>query len=176
MGSMIRADIRPALAIAPPLRCGRAAIGSAATGDVAHAALEGLLGIARHDTVQSRRVANFILAWWNAESLGGFDLSDICAVDRKIARDVAIIVRGLAESPVAEYPEAYRPQSRNSSGFGGRRSGRARSRPPDVDEGRSDSLEPCGRMRLRQVMAILAVRSLLHRPGLPDLPSGLSRS
>ncbi len=75
-----------------------------------HAALDRLLGVARHDTGQSRRVANFILAWWNADSLGGFDLSDIFAVDREIARDMATVVRRLAGAPVAEYPEAYRAQ------------------------------------------------------------------
>lgn len=75
--------------------------------DATHAALDRLPGIARHDTGQSRRVANFILPWWNANSLGGFDLSDIFAVHREIAGDVATIVRGLVESPVAEYPEAY---------------------------------------------------------------------
>jgi hypothetical protein len=31
-------------------------------------------------------------------------------------------------------------------------------------------------MKTRQVMAILAVRFFHHRSGVPDLPSGLSRS
>jgi hypothetical protein len=72
------------------------------------AAFERLLRIARSDTGQLRRVANFIQSWWTADSLGGFDLSDIFAVDCDIARDVATVVHRLAESPVAEYPEAYR--------------------------------------------------------------------
>lgn len=75
-----------------------------------HAALDRLFDVAGHDTGQSRRGANFILAWSNADSLGGFDLSDIFAVDREIAGDMATIVRGLAEAPVAEYPEAHRAQ------------------------------------------------------------------
>ncbi|MFC2253527.1 hypothetical protein ACETRX_28075 [Labrys portucalensis] len=76
--------------------------------EAARAAFERLLAIARSDTGQSRRVASFILAWWNADSLGGFDLSEIFAVDRAIRRDMAIVVTGLAEFSVAYYPEAYR--------------------------------------------------------------------
>lgn len=76
--------------------------------ELTRAAFERLLAIARSDTGQSRRVANFILAWWNADSLGGFDLADIFAVDRDIGRDMATIVIGLAGFSVAYYPEAYR--------------------------------------------------------------------
>ena len=49
------------------------------------AAFERLLRIALTDTHQANRVANFVLAWWNAESLGGFDLADLFAVDAAIA-------------------------------------------------------------------------------------------
>lgn len=35
-------------------------------------ALEKLLNIAHQDAGQGRRVANFLLAWWNAEVHGGF--------------------------------------------------------------------------------------------------------
>jgi hypothetical protein len=38
-------------------------------------ALERLLKIAAADTGQSRRVADFLLAWWNAGSCGRFDLT-----------------------------------------------------------------------------------------------------
>jgi hypothetical protein len=34
------------------------------------AALDRLVAIAQSDTGQSRRVANFLLAWWNAGSCG----------------------------------------------------------------------------------------------------------
>lgn len=78
--------------------------------DRTRAVFERLLCIARSDTGQSRRVANFLLAWWNADSLGGFDLADIFAVDRKIGRDMATIVSGLAELPAALYPEDYRAE------------------------------------------------------------------
>ena len=81
--------------------------------DAARAAFERLLDVATSDTGQARRVANFILAWWNADSLGGFDLADIRAVDRDIARSMAIVVARLAEALAAEYPEAYRAEIEN---------------------------------------------------------------
>ena len=58
--------------------------------DAALAALDRLLAIARSDTGQSRRVANFLLAWWNAGACGGFDLT--------VARLIAL---------KHEYPTAY---------------------------------------------------------------------
>jgi hypothetical protein len=81
--------------------------------DAARAAFERLLDVATSDTGQARRVANFILAWWKADSLGGFDLADIRAVDRDIARSMAIVVARLAEALAAEYPEAYRAEIEN---------------------------------------------------------------
>lgn len=73
-------------------------------------AFERLLTIAQSDTGQSRRVANFILAWWNAQSLGGFDLTDLFAVDDAIAADISTVVVCLSRNAVAFYPEEYRPQ------------------------------------------------------------------
>ena len=58
----------------------------------AHDALVNLLRIARSDTGQSRVVADFLLAWWNAESCGGFDLADLWAVDRALAEDMLEVV------------------------------------------------------------------------------------
>ncbi|WP_445322287.1 DUF7673 family protein [Roseixanthobacter glucoisosaccharinicivorans] len=55
------------------------------------AAFERLRRIARSDIGQSRRAANFILAWWNTGSLGGCDLADIFGVDREIAHDIASV-------------------------------------------------------------------------------------
>lgn len=43
--------------------------------DFERAAFERLLGVAKSDSGQCRIVANFILAWWNAGSLVGFDLA-----------------------------------------------------------------------------------------------------
>lgn len=41
------------------------------------AAICRLVQIAKGDTGQNRGVANFLLAWWNAEECGGFDLTDL---------------------------------------------------------------------------------------------------
>jgi len=72
------------------------------------AAFERLLDVARGDTGQSRRVAAFVLAWWNADSHGGYDLSDLFAVDRIIAADMVQVFSWLATRANAEYPTAYR--------------------------------------------------------------------
>ncbi|GGD58516.1 DUF7673 family protein [Pseudoxanthomonas indica] len=51
-------------------------------------AMERLIDIANQDTGQSSRVANFLLAWWNADSCGGFDLTDLWVVDQAIRSDM----------------------------------------------------------------------------------------
>lgn len=66
-------------------------------------ALERLIAIARTDTGQARRVADFLLAWWNAGSCGGFDLTNLWAVDRAIADDMATVVRIVAR--LHSYPD-----------------------------------------------------------------------
>lgn len=48
------------------------------------AALERLIGHAKRDSGQSRRVADFLLAWWNAGSCGGFDLTTAWGCDDEI--------------------------------------------------------------------------------------------
>ena len=67
-------------------------------------ALERLIDIARGDTGQSRKVANFLLAWWNAEECGGFDLTDVWCVDQSIAADMQTVFALLAAS--RRYPDA----------------------------------------------------------------------
>jgi hypothetical protein len=54
-------------------------------------ALERLLAIARGDTGQSRKVAGFLLAWWNAADCGGFDLTEVWGVDPPIAADMLAV-------------------------------------------------------------------------------------
>jgi hypothetical protein len=49
-------------------------------------------------TGQSRKVANFLLAWWNASRDGGWDPTDLWNVDEEIRRDMLIVLRWLAES------------------------------------------------------------------------------
>ena len=55
------------------------------------AALERLIAHAKRDTGQSRRVANFLLAWWNARTCGSFDLTDLWAVDDDIREDMTTV-------------------------------------------------------------------------------------
>lgn len=67
-------------------------------------ALERLLKIARSDTGQASRVANFLLAWWNAGRDGGFDLTDLWNVDTAIANDMVTVFAYVART--WHYPDA----------------------------------------------------------------------
>ena len=73
--------------------------------DDAIAALDRLVIIAQSDTGQSRRVANFLLALWNAGDCGSFDLTDLWMVDRAIADDILTVARLI--SIRHEYPTVY---------------------------------------------------------------------
>lgn len=73
-------------------------------------AIEKLLNIAHQDTGQGRRVANFLLAWWNAEVHGGFDLTDLANVDREVSEDMATDFTWLAREEDVEYPYDYRSE------------------------------------------------------------------
>jgi len=66
-------------------------------------ALERLMAIAQRDTGQSARVANFLLAWWNAAECGSFDLTDTWSLDETILADVKTTF-GLA-TRLSEYPD-----------------------------------------------------------------------
>jgi hypothetical protein len=68
------------------------------------AALERLIEIARRDTGQSRRVADFLLAWWNAGACGSFDLTTLWGVDDAIAADMVTVFGLIAR--VNKYPDA----------------------------------------------------------------------
>ena len=59
--------------------------------DNQRAALERLIRIAQGDSGQCRIAASFLLAWWNAEECGGFDLTDVWAVDAPIAADMVTV-------------------------------------------------------------------------------------
>jgi len=78
--------------------------------DHERAAFERLLKIPRSDTGQSRRVAAFILAWWNADSLGGFDLADLFGIDQAIAADMGTVFICLGRQSEAFYPEDYQTE------------------------------------------------------------------
>ena len=68
------------------------------------AALRRLIEIAKRDTGQSRRVADFLLAWWNAAECGGFDLTNLFSVDDSIATDMVAIFALIAR--LSRYPDA----------------------------------------------------------------------
>jgi hypothetical protein len=57
-----------------------------------------LLDIARHDTGESRRVADFLLAWHNAEENGGWNPTNLWNVDAAIADDMFTVFRFIRES------------------------------------------------------------------------------
>ena len=67
------------------------------------AAFHRLVAIAQRDTGQSRRVADFLLAWWNAGECGGFDLATLWFVDRSIADDMVIVFSYVAHANA--YPD-----------------------------------------------------------------------
>lgn len=69
------------------------------------AAIERLIAAARGDTHQSRYAANFLLAWWNAKDLGGFDLTDMWGVDEAISDDMVTVFRFISRHN--EYPSSY---------------------------------------------------------------------
>ena len=67
------------------------------------AALKRLLRVARSDTGQSKRVADFLLAWWNARMCGGFDLTDLWGLDESLAEDALTVLRLMLETRA--YPD-----------------------------------------------------------------------
>ena len=68
------------------------------------APLQRLMRIAQGDSGQSRVVADFLLAWWNADEYGGFNLTDVWAVDEKIAADMLSVFTQIVYS--RSYPDA----------------------------------------------------------------------
>ncbi len=73
------------------------------------AALDRLIEVAKSDTGQSRKVADFLLAWWNAGDCGGFDLTTLWQVDKAIADDMITVCQLIAR--VQAYPDSlgYKP-------------------------------------------------------------------
>ena len=66
--------------------------------------LERLIAIAQSDTGQSRRVADFLLAWWNAGECGGFDLTNLWGLDTSITEDMVIVFGYVARANA--YPDS----------------------------------------------------------------------
>lgn len=74
-------------------------------------AVDRLLEVASRDTGQSRRCADFLLSWWNAEKCGGWDPVDLWGLDLSLRRDVLQVVAYLASAD-PYYPDnlGYGPQ------------------------------------------------------------------
>jgi hypothetical protein len=56
-----------------------------------HEAPSRLLPVAASETGQSRRVADFLLAWWNSGSYGAFDITTAWGLDAALAKDVITV-------------------------------------------------------------------------------------
>lgn len=69
------------------------------------AALERLIGHAKRDSGQSRRVADFLLAWWNAGKCGGFDLATAWGCDDEIVEDMITVFALACRS--SAYPDKF---------------------------------------------------------------------
>ena len=67
------------------------------------AALDRLLVIAQRHSGQSRKVADFLLAWWNTGDCGGWDPTDLWGVDDVIAADMLTVVHLIRDKAV--YPD-----------------------------------------------------------------------
>ena len=55
------------------------------------ASLGRLIEHAKRGTGQSRRVADFLLAWWNPGQCGGFDLTAMWGCDQEIVEDMIVL-------------------------------------------------------------------------------------
>lgn len=73
--------------------------------DVASATAR-LIAIAQSDTDQSRRVAAFLLGWWNGGDLGHFPIEHLWNVDQAISADMIAVMTFLAAQPSAVYADA----------------------------------------------------------------------
>ena len=71
------------------------------------AALDRLIAVAIGNTDQSRRVADFLLAWWNGDEWGHFPIANLFGVDAAIAADMAALFAFLGQHDGAIYAEAF---------------------------------------------------------------------
>lgn len=74
------------------------------------AAMHRLAAIARGNSGQAERCANFLLAWSDADRYGAYDLTDVWACDTAAIRDIVTVFGLIAR--VAEYPELLDPTIR----------------------------------------------------------------
>lgn len=71
------------------------------------AAICRLVELARSDTGQSRRAANFLLAWWDGATWGDFPIADLFAVDASVAADMTTVIAFLGQHGSAIYADAF---------------------------------------------------------------------
>ncbi len=64
-----------------------------------------LIAIAQSDTGQAARVADVLLAWWNAADCGGLDLTVLWTLDPVIRDDILLAIEFIALHP--NYPDSY---------------------------------------------------------------------
>jgi hypothetical protein len=88
----------------------------------ARVAVERLFALAEGNTGGSRPAANFLLAWWNAHDLGGFDPTDLWALDERFGGDILIALNfmrlnreyptalGIKEERIISLVERWRPE------------------------------------------------------------------
>ena len=67
------------------------------------AATDRLIAIALDDTGQSQRVADFLLDWWNANHLGGWNPIDLGSLDDAIVDDILSVLRTLSKGVAYPY-------------------------------------------------------------------------
>lgn len=60
-------------------------------------ALERLIQIAKRDTGQGRRVANFLLSWWNVSACGGWAVTEIWHLSSDIVDDIFVVLAFMSE-------------------------------------------------------------------------------
>jgi len=68
-------------------------------------AIELLIECAKHDTHQSRKCADFLLAWWNGEQNGGFDFIDLWSLDDALATAMVTVFSFIRRSRF--YPDQW---------------------------------------------------------------------
>jgi len=64
------------------------------------AALDRLVAHALRGSGQSARVANFLLAWWNADNCGSFDPRDMWSCDQEIVDDMVTVFRYIGNNKI----------------------------------------------------------------------------
>ena len=69
------------------------------------AALERRLAHAQRNSGQSRRAADFLLAWWNSASCGGFDLTSLWSLDAAILADMTVVFGLIGR--INSYPDRF---------------------------------------------------------------------